>query len=271
MAEKTKDIPKNPKPTTQSPKRKSPQVLQGILAVALALIVVAMVFCGVFYIILKNNVYGLGEFFRPAFQDSPILRLALPPVADTDPDVPENLTDEQIREKYTEYRRKVADLSKELDEAHALIEQYENAQKTLDENKAVLEANEQVLKSIQEEQQKLEEQKAAVAKLIAEGNKEGFIEYYSEIDSETAAAIYKELAKEDINESIKEELAKPYASMEPASAAKVLSELWSKDQETAIGIFEGLSNNAKAQILQKMEASVAADITKTLSDRMLVK
>ena len=80
MAEKAKGTSKNPKPTMQNPEGKSRRILQGFLAVMLALVIVAMVFCGVFYIILKNNVYGLGEIFRPVFQDSPILRLALPPL-----------------------------------------------------------------------------------------------------------------------------------------------------------------------------------------------
>lgn len=272
MAVKTKDNSKNPKPTVQNPERKMPQILQGILAVVLALVIVALVFCGVFYIILKNNVYGLGEFFRPAFQDSPILRLALPASpGEHDPDAPENLTDAEIRRKYVEYRQRVSDLTAELEELKGVLAQYESDLQVLEENKAVLEANKQVLTTIQNEQVKLEQQKAEVAKLIAEGNKEGFKEYYSQIDAETASAIYKELVKEDVNKQIKAELAKPYAAMDPASAAGVLTELWSKDQETAIGIFEGLNANAQAQILQNMEAPVAADITKTLMDRKLVR
>ena len=272
MAEKAKGTSKNPKPTMQNPEGKSRRILQGFLAVMLALVIVAMVFCGVFYIILKNNVYGLGEIFRPAFQDNPILRLALPPLPqEVDPDAPENLTDTEIRKKYVEYRQKVADLTTELNEAYGVISQYESDQSVLEENKAVLEANEKLLISIQNEQGKLEQQKIEVAELIAGGNKEGFMEYFAQIEPETAEAIYKELVREDINHQIKTELAKPYAAMDPASAARVLSELWSKDQETAIGVFEGLNANAKALILEKMEASVAAEITKTLSDKMLIK
>lgn len=272
MAGKSKKTTKNPKPTAQSPEGKSPQILQGFLAVAIALAIVAMVFCGVFYIILKNNVYGLGEHFRPAFQNSPILRLALPPMPQAvDPEAPENLTDAEIRTKYAEYRQKVADLTAQLNEANEVISRYESGQKTLEENRAVLEANEEVLASIEEEQKKLEQQKAAVAELIASGDKDGFMEYFAQIDQETAEAVYRELAREDINQQVKTELAKPYAAMDPASAARVLSELWSKDHEAAIGIFEGLNAGAKAKILERMDAAAAADITKTLSDRMLIK
>ncbi|NLW01862.1 MAG: hypothetical protein GX027_01170 [Clostridiaceae bacterium] len=272
MADKAKNISKNPKPTGRSPEGKSRKILQGFLAVMLALVVVAMVFCGVFYIILKNNVYGLGEAFRPVFQNNPILKLALPPLpGEFDPDAPENLTDAEIRKKYAEYRQKVAELTARLDEANELIGQYESDQSVLEENRVVLEANEKLLASIEKEQEKLEQQKLEVTELIASGNKEGFLEYFAQIDPETAEAIYKELAREDINRQVKAELAKPYAAMDPASAARVLAELWSKDQETAIGVFEGLNANAKAQILEKMEASLAAEITKTLSDRMLIK
>ena len=48
MADKAKNISKNPKPTGRSPEGKSRKILQGFLAVMLALVVVAMVFCGVF-------------------------------------------------------------------------------------------------------------------------------------------------------------------------------------------------------------------------------
>jgi len=272
MAETAKEVSNNPKPTRRNPEGASRRILQGFLAVILALVVVAMVFCGVFYIILKNNVYGLGEAFRPIFQDNPVLRLALPPLPkEFDPDAPENLTDAEIRKKYAEYRQKVADLTAQLDEANKLISQYESDLNVLDETRAAIEANEKLLASIREEQEKLEQLKLEVAELIATGNKEGFLEYYAQINPETAEAIYKELAREDINRQAKAELAKPYAAMDPARAARVLAELWARDQETALGVFEGLSNNAKAQILENMEPSIAAEITKALSDRMLIK
>lgn len=272
MAEKAKGNPKNPRPTARSPEGKTRSILQGFLAVMLALVVVAIVFCGVFFIILKNNVYGLGEAFRPAFQNSPILRLALPPLPEEiDPDAPENLTEAEIRKKYDEYRQKVADLTVRLDEANQVISQYESQQNILEENRAVLETNEKLLASIQQEQEKLEQKKTEIAGLIASGNRDGFLEYYAQIDPETAEAIYKEFVKEDINRQAKTELAKPYAAMDPASAARVLAELWNRDKETAIGVFEGLNANAKAKILEKMEAPLAAEITRTLSDRMLVR
>lgn len=272
MADKEKEVAKIPEPSKQIPESKPSSMLQGFLAVLLALLVVAIVFCGVFYFILKSNLYGLGEAFRPAFQNSPILRLALPPLpAAADPEAVENLTNDQVRQKYAEYKQKVADLTKSLDDAQQKITQYEGGQKTLTDDQAVLEENRKLLQTIQDEQKKLDEQKALLDQMIANGDATGFKGYFSQIDPTTAAAIYKELIKVDINLAAKTELAKPYAAMDAASAAKVLSALWNKDQETTIGIFEGLRSSSAALILQNMDATLAADITKALSDRKLIK
>lgn len=272
MAEKTNEKTNSSVTISKNNDNFTRRILQGFLAVLLSLVVVAMVFFGVFYIILKNDVYGLGEAFRPVLKDIPVLRLALPALpVEADPDAPENLTDAQIRKKYEEYRQKVADLTEQLEEANRVISQYEEEHGILEKNQAVLESNQELLESIREEQARLEQQKAEVARLIASGDKEGFREYFAQIDSEIAEAIYKELVKEDVNQQKMAELAKPYAAMEPSSAARVLTELWKKDQETAIGIFGGLSASAKAQVLEKMEAPTAAEITRALSEKMLIK
>lgn len=272
MAESEKEVEKAPEPKKQIPESKPTSMMQGFLAVLLALLVVAVVFCGVFYFILKNNFYGLGEAFRPAFQNSPILKLALPKVsAAVDPDSPENLTQDQIMQKYIEYRQKVADLGKSIDDAQKKIAGYEGDQKTLADDQAALAENKDLLKSIQDEQKKLDDQKAALDEMVANGDKTGFKGYFSKIDAETAAAIYKELVKEDVNLAAKTELAKPYAAMDAVSAARVLSALWNKDKETAVGVFEGLKSSALALILQNMDPSLAADITGTLYDRKIIK
>jgi flagellar motility protein MotE (MotC chaperone) len=272
MAERENDTEKTPEPKKHNPESKPSSALQGFLAVVLAILVVAAVFCGVFYFILKNNLYGLGEAFRPAFQGSPILRLALPPLPeDIDPDDPKNLSDDQIKDKYIEYRKKVADLTKSLEEAQSKIAAYEADNTTLAETQAALEENKRILESIEAQQARLEEQKAALAEMIAGGDKEGFMEYYAQIDAAKAEDIYRELAKGDINRQAKTELAKPYAEMEPESAARVLSALWNKDREAALNVFEGLKPAAAALIFEEMDASLAADITKTLADRMMIK
>lgn len=62
-------------------------------------------------------------------------------------------------------------------------------------------------------------------------------------------------------------LAKPFAEMEPARAAGVLTELFNSDSEAALDIFEGMKSDAMASILENMDARVAAEIVSRLAAR----
>lgn len=269
MAEKEGQAAKTPEPQAKKQEKKA-GALSGILAVLIALLVVAVVFCGVFYMVLKNNVFGLGEAYRPAFQSHPILKFALPPVPPAyDADDPKNLTQEEIVEKYGEYRQKVADLNRQLEESKSKISQMEKDAGDLAANQKVLDDNQKALQAIEEQQKKLEDINTQLAQLLAEGDREGFKAYFAQLDKAAAAAIYEELLKEDLDLETKTAIAKPFSVMEPASAAKVLTELWSKDRTIMISIMEGLKPQAAALIMEKMDASVAAEVMRVLADKKL--
>ena len=59
-------------------------VLHGILVVILSIIIVLLAFGGAFYYVLKNDINGLGERFRPGLERVPILKLALPELPESE-------------------------------------------------------------------------------------------------------------------------------------------------------------------------------------------
>ncbi len=272
MADKESTI-KPPEPQDKKKDKKQEKksgVLSGILAVLFALIVVAVVFCGVFYVVLKNNIFGLGEAYRPMLQSHPILKLALPPVPpEYDPDDPKNLDDKQIREKYMEYRAKVADLTSRLEEAEGRIAEMEKEAGEADSTQKILEENQKVLEETEQVRNEIKALKAELTALLAKGDTEGFKNYFSQMDAEAARAVYAELAKADLDSEAKAAVAKPFTIMEPASAARVLTELWSKDRNIMISIMESLKAQTSALILEEMDASVAAEVMRALADRKL--
>ncbi|MCX7772067.1 MAG: hypothetical protein N2376_03025 [Clostridia bacterium] len=277
MAEKEKDTAKDtekqaeqiPGPQGSDRVQKPGGVVQSILIVLLALLVVAVVFSGVFYFAVKNNMGGIAEILRPRIENNPILKLALPPKPGIDPDDPKNLTAEELVKKYNEYRKKVTDLNDKLTKANSTIAQMEQTAKNTTDPAITLQENQKVLDAIRAEQQKLDDDKKKLSEMIAKGDTTGFKDYYQKIDKATADAVYKELVTQDITNQNKVMLAKPFATMQASSAAKVLTELYAKDQTTLLDIFEGMKPATAALILEQMDAATAADITKMLSDRKL--
>lgn len=268
MAEKQVKEEKTPEPVKSKPKEKTGGIIHGIIVVLLALLVVALVSLGVFYFAIKNNVNGLANVFKPYIENHPIFKLALPAeFLPEDPDDPKYLSEKALLKKYEEYRTRTKELEESLKAANKTIEDLKVSAENTSQSAIVLSENQAVLDSIKQEQAKLDEEKKKFSELIASADKEGFKNYYQKVDKATADAIYKEVVTEEVLSENKLLQAKPFSLMEPESAAKVLTELYAKDKETLLDIFEGLKPSAAALILEKMDAKTAADVTKLLSDR----
>lgn len=272
MPDKEKEASSNPVPLPAANENKS-SVAGGMIAVLIALLVVALVVSGVFYFILKNNVFGLGEAYRSRLENVPVFKLALPPAPPKqtvkEDEDPNKLTEEDLRERYTTYRAEIDKLEKQLEDANKAIEQYQKDQQGQTDSTKVLEENQAVLKTIEEEKKKLETDKAAFADMVAAGDKAGFEQYYKQIDAANAERIFKELAKADVTLENKKALAEPFTTMDPTSAARLLEELYASDSVSAVSVFEGLDSKKAAKILEQMDPVIAAKVTKVLADKKL--
>ncbi|NLX63701.1 MAG: hypothetical protein GX022_02825 [Clostridiaceae bacterium] len=244
--------------------------LHSIIVVFVALLVVAVVFSGVFYFAVKNNISGLADSLKPYIKDYPILKIFMPQdLSGYDPEDPKYLSDKELVEKYQEYREMVLSLKEELDEAKRTIEEMEAEKQVSADIETKAEENRQLLKTIENEKAELEALKKSIVELIARGDPEGFKNYFQKIDKATAQAVYTEIMKEAVISEEKKALAKPFALMNPQGAANVLAEMYSKDKEAVLDIFEGMDSKAMAPILEKMEPKTAADIYGLLSDRRI--
>ncbi len=268
MAEKQVKEEKTSEPSKNNRKENPGGFLHALLVVFLSLVVVFLVFAGVFYIAIKNNFNGFAYIVKPQFENHPVLKWALPAeLLPQDPDDPKYLTEKELLKKYEEYRAKVRELEKNLKEANQTLEEQKNNAENTSQAAIVLAENQEVLDRIKEEQANLEQEKKTFSELIASADKAAFQEYFAKVDKATAEAIYKEVVTQEVLNEQKLLQAKPFSLMSPESAASVLTELYAKDEETLMDIFQGLKANAAALILEKMDAKTAAEITKLLADR----
>ncbi len=272
MAEKTKTKVEAPAQQGSDSKGGSEGFLHGLLTVLLSILIVLVVFGGAFYYVLKNNIYNLGEYFRPRMEKIPVIKYALPPLpAWEDPDDPKHLTQAELVRKYNEMRSDKADLTIKLEHANHRIFELEDEREQLislkEEAEAVKLENEKLLEQIEKERVQLQEDKKVVSEIIAQGSPEGLKDYFNRIDPETAQRIYTEIIKQEAVDQQIKTMAKTYAEMEPANAAAVLTELKDKDIELVLDIISLMKADASAEIMENMEPALAAELMKKLADR----
>jgi len=244
--------------------------LHSIIVVLIALLVVVLVFSGVFYFAVKNNISGLADSLKPYIKNYPVLKVFMPKdLPGYDPEDPQYLSYKELVEKYQEYRAMVSSLKEELDEAKKTIEEMEAEKLAVTDIETKTEENRKVLKTIEDEKAELEAMRKSLAELVAKGDPDGFKNYFQKIDKTAAQAVYAEIMKEASISEEKKVLAKTFATMNPQGAANILTELFSKDKEAALDIFEGMDSKVMAPILEKMDAKTAADIYGLLSVRRL--
>jgi len=181
MSEKNR--PKgNPETQGSEGQKKAGGLVSGIAAAFIALLIVFLVFSGVFFFVLRNNLFRLADRFRADFDSNPILRLVLPPApTEFDPDAAENLTPLQLAERYEAYRELILEMELELGALTETIETLEAEALTPSaiegEDGAPLMPQQQ-LEEIARQRAELEILYSEVAEAAARGDTEGFRAYY---------------------------------------------------------------------------------------------
>mgnify|MGYP001162903354 FL=1 len=274
MAQKNNTKEKAPKTQGSDKKGESDGLLHGLLTVSLSILIVLVVFGGAFYYVLKNNIYGLGEQFRPSLERIPVLKLALPALpASADPYDPKHLTQKELLDHYNYLRGVESDLKAQLESTAAQVTALEGEKKQWkdlkDEAEAIRLQNENTMKQIEQQLAEIEADKKELTRLIAAGNKEAFQQYYEKIDPQTAKEIYGELAKEDVVSQEYKNLAKPYLEMEPANAATILTELAASDMPMVVNLLGAMKADLAAEIVENMEPKFAAELMKKVAEQRL--
>ncbi len=276
MALKKKTKAKAPTPQGSDKKGESDGLMHGLLTVLLSLLIVFVVFGGAFYYVLRNNLYGLGEQFRPGLERIPVIKLALPPLPETeDPDDPKHLTQKELIERYNAYRNDYAALKAQLEEVQKQILTLEDERSqwntSLEETEAQKLHVEGILEQIQTESAKLKEEKEEFSRIVAEQDPEIFIEFFEKIDKETAERLYQELITDEVVDQKLKATSKTLEEMDAKKAASILTEMSNDDRELLIDIIRVMKPDAAAEIIENMEAGFAAALMCDVSDKILKK
>lgn len=213
--------------------------------------------------LIKFDIGGFGSsVLRPILKDVPVISKILPEPSE------EELEAEAEAEGNADDNQ-VATLS----QAKALIKKLQEENEKLNKNnKSLKEENGDLSKEIErlkvfeENQNKFQEEKEEFYREIVYGENapdaDTYSKWYESIDSANAEAIYRQVISQQSADDDIKNVAKTYENMKPAEAAAVLQKIGNLD--TVAEILQAMKTEARAKIMDQMEADFAANVTKKL-------
>jgi len=235
-------------------------LLHAILAFVTALMVIAIVVGGAFYIVIHNNINGLADKYRDDIKDIPILSLALPKTVT--PDDPENYDKEKLLSLYKQYKAENEDLKGQLkdykEQNLELIKYKENAD-------SITKEGEKLKSELEKEKAELEKYKKEVDELVARGDVEGFSEYFVKINAQTAEKIYREIVEKEKEDQEAKQFAQLYEKMDTGSSAKIFENLGQSKIDLISYTLKNMKKDVAAEIISEMSNEFAADVTDKLA------
>ena len=241
--------------------------LFGLSVVLVSILIIILIFGGVFYFIISKNINGFAEKNRAQISKIPVLKYALPEVED--PEDPKYMSDEQVRKKYQELRQLRDDLKDQLSEAQKRIDEMQNQIAERDRKISEYQALEEELKNkianADKELKELEEAKYKFHQEVAGKDSSGFIEFYKNMDKSNAERLYIEiLENKKIDDEIKN-FVKIYENMEPKSAAKIFEQMGDSKMNIVVDILKNMKRDVCAQVLAAMSPEYASKVSEELS------
>lgn len=225
---------------------------------ALIAIIIILIWLAVFAFLVKLDIGGIGSnVLYPVLKDVPVINKVLP-------DASEEQQASEGNYKYNTLKSanaRIAELEKRLES--------ETGTSTANSDYiADLEAEVRKLQKYKNEQDAFERRVAEFdEKVVFTKNAPDITEYrsyYEQIAPENAEKIYKQVLDALMYSEKAKELATQYSKMDAASAAQILSEM-SEDLDLVCDILENMGESNAAAILQEMDTTYAAQITKKIA------
>lgn len=225
---------------------------------ALIAIIIILIWLAVFAFLIKLDVGGIGSnVLYPVLKDVPVVNKILPEASE----------EQQASEGNYKYNT----LKSANDRIKELERRLESQTGTTTANSDYIAELEAEVKNLQ----KYKDDQDAFDKRVAEFDEKvvfadnapdvsEYRQYYEAIQPENAEKIYKQVLDELRYSEKAEELAKQYSNMDAASAAQILSEM-SEDLDLVCDILENMKESNAAAILQEMDTSYAAQLTKKIA------
>ncbi|OPX44588.1 hypothetical protein CLHUN_15820 [Ruminiclostridium hungatei] len=238
-----------------------------ILSIVAALLLVALIIGGVFFFAIKNNVNGVAENMRGTIENIPVLKLALPPLPE--PEDEKNMTEEQVRQKYTELRAINSQLEKQLEELTKQSDAISRQLEAKDTNSTLLQQQKDEAEKAQQKQaaeyETLKKDFDELTEVIAKGDPTAYKEYFERIDAAKAAELYeKVMQKQKISADAKKYVS-IYESMDAASVATILEQLGKSKMPLILEILQNMKKETAAGILTEMAPEFAAQVSEQLA------
>lgn len=268
QAEETaKSLMKEKKNKKDNDVREKNSPLFYIISIFTALLVVVLIIGGVMFFVIKSNANGISDNMRETLDKLPVLRLALP--AKPEPEDEKSMTEEQVREKYTQQKSEKAALEKQLGELYAQIEELNKQVAAKDTNaslfqqqKAVLEKDNQKLTS---DNTKLKSDFDELTAVIAKGDAAGYKKYFEKTDPKIAAELYEKILADDKINADTKKYVSIYEAMDTAAAAVIIEQLGTGKMDLIIDIMKNLKKETTAEILAVMTPAFSAKVSEELA------
>lgn len=263
----------NIKATAESPKsksgaKKSRGIVFSVVTFFSVILIIALILGGTFYVVIHNNVNGLAERYRTSIQKIPLVKLALPVAPD--PLDPRYMTNNEIKNKYTEFRTANTELRKQLDDSAKKIQELQKYKDDYDAMKAENNKAAEDVKTRQAEldakQTQLDGLKKNIDALIASGDKEGLKKYFETVDPGTAKQVYAEVVKQQQVDANTKKFAQVYAAMDASAAAKIFEAMGNSQIDLISNTLMAMSKENSSGILAAMTTDFAAKVTKKLDE-----
>ncbi|MBO5468422.1 MAG: hypothetical protein J6A03_01580 [Lachnospiraceae bacterium] len=225
-------------------------------------ILIVLVWLAILVALIKFDVGGFGSsVLRPILKDVPVVNKILPAASKEEQ---EQETEEQSDDNQIATLSQAKDMIAQLEAENSKLTKNN---KELKEENADLTSQVERLKVFEDNQNAFQQEKEEFYNEIVYGNNapdaDTYIKWYESIDAANAEAIYRQAISNRQSDSEMKDLAKTYENMKPSEAAAVLQKM-SNDLDTVAAILSAMKADARAKIMDEMDASFAANVTKKL-------
>ncbi|MCM1156946.1 MAG: hypothetical protein NC300_01120 [Bacteroidales bacterium] len=232
-----------------------------ILSVFFVLLII-IVWIAILAALIKFDIGGFGSsVLRPVFKDVPVINKILPAPSkeELEKEAAENQDDNQIAT--------LSQAKEMIEKLQAENEKLNASNKSLKEENGDLSKEVERLKVFESSQNEFQAKKEEFYNEIVYGDNapdaDTYIEWYESIDAANAESIYRQLISSQSANGDLKDLAKTYENMKPAEAAEVLEKM-TNDLDTVAEILRAMKAESRAKVMQEMDPSFSANITKKL-------
>jgi len=237
-------------------------ILFAIISLLSALIIIAVVLFGFTFVLIRMNLMGVADTYKDAIRKTPLLNLALPVERPSDP---KEMAFEDLLKAYSALEKENADLKSreeialaELERLRKFEDEYQARMMVNDEKTLELEKQ---IADLEAQKKKTDETRYEIERMVAEGNKEGFADYFETVEPAVAREIYAQIVQEkNVGEEAKEFI-KLIEGVEPSVAAGIFEAMGTGRVDLIAECLRGMKKDIAAEVLAAMSKEFAAAVT----------